>query len=74
MNGKIGVNIVGVKGAYNYVYLLPNHFNRVRYLTYGILENRIIYSQEDNGKTFYLPTDWTAIVVFNVEDEGTIMV
>ena len=65
MNGKMAVSLVGVKGAYTYIYLQPNYFNRVKYLTYGLLENKMIYNKERNGELFYVPTDWTVFIVYD---------
>ena len=66
MNGKIAVKVIGVKGAYNYIYLQPNYFNRINHLTYGVLENNMIHPKEENGQTFYIPSDWNAIIVYNI--------
>jgi hypothetical protein len=68
LNGKIRIKLES-KGAYVYVYMMPNRFNTKLSNTVGILENNMIkenlqYSSKSN--MIEVPTDWTIYIQYNI--------
>ena len=68
LNGKIKIQLDS-KGAYVYIYMMPNRFNKEVSNTIGILENnKIIENKDYSSKSaiFEVPTDWTIYITYNV--------